>query len=48
MKELKAFRIDTDVLDQVRDKAKKENRTVSNMVLTILKEWSEKEKRKAA
>ena len=48
MKELKAFRIDTDVLDQVRDTAKKENRTVSNMVLTILKEWSEKEKKKAA
>jgi len=44
MKELKTFRIDKEVMDKVRDKAKTENRTVSNMVLTILKEWSEKEK----
>jgi len=48
MKELKTFRIDKEVLDKVRDKAKAENRTLSNMVLTILKEWSEKEKKKAA
>ena len=44
MKELKTFRIDKDVLDKIRAKAESEHRTLSNMVLTILKEWSEKQK----
>ena len=47
MKELKAFRIDTEVLDQLRDTAKKENRTLSNMVLTILKEWCDRQNKTA-
>jgi len=38
MKELKAFRLDKNLLDKLQDIALKENRSLSNVVETLLKD----------
>ncbi len=46
MKELKAFRLDTELLKELESIAQKENRSLSNVVETLLKEKIKDLKRK--
>ena len=44
MKQLKTLRIEKELVDQLKASAAVEHRTFTNKVISILKDWSEKQK----